>query len=48
MKDYVQIRIERRTYERLRKRAFKERKPMLQVVEELLAPKPLRVRGSVS
>jgi hypothetical protein len=28
MKDYVQIRIERRTYERL-------------------APKPLRVRGSV-
>jgi hypothetical protein len=46
--DYIQIRIRHRTYERLRSRAFKERKSQLQVLDELLASKRLRVSGTVN
>jgi hypothetical protein len=43
------MRIWKETHERLRRRAFRERKTMVEVLHDLLTPpKPLRVRGTIS
>lgn len=43
--DWVQIRVWRKSYERLRKRSFEQRKPITRIVDDLSIQKPLRVRS---